>query len=223
MSEVAEADPPALNPAVQGVLGGRRGIVDGALPTLVFVAVNALAGLVAGEATALACAVAAAAGTAVVLVGLRLLRKETLKQAVRGLVGLGIAIAFAVWSGDARDFFLPGIYVDAAYGTVYAGSALLGRPLVGYVYALLFRVSPTWRDDRRARRVFVMATFGWSGVYMMRAAVQGFFYQGNRPEYLAVSKLPLGRPLTAAAVALTLAAARRAGVNRCRPLDRQAR
>jgi hypothetical protein len=67
-----------------------------------------------------------------------------------------------------------------------------------------------WRDDPRLRRLFRLATSGWSAVFAVRAGVQAFLYREDLPGLLAVGKLLLGWPLTLAAVALTLAAVRRA-------------
>ena len=191
-------------------LGGRRGLVDGALPPVVFVAANAISGM-AGVAHALHVAVVAAGATALVVLARRTLRGESVKGGLRGLAGLAVAVAFAVWTGQARDFFLPGIYVDAAYGVAFAASAVVGRPAVGYLYGALFRVGASWRADRRLRRVLVAATYGWSLVFVTRTAVQAVLYRADQPELLALAKLALGWPLTAAAIAATLAAVRWSG------------
>lgn len=191
-------------------LGGRRGLVDGAVPPIVFVAVNALAGL-GGSAHALYVAVVAAATTALAVLAHRARRGESLKGGVRGMAGLAVAVAFAAWTGQARDFFLPGIYVDAAYAAAFAGSAVVGRPAVGYLYAALFRTGSSWRGDRRLRRVLAAATYGWSLVFAVRTAVQAAFYRADQPELLALAKLALGWPLTAVAIAATLAAIRWSG------------
>ncbi len=201
----AAAPPSGLPPA----FGGTRGLVDGGLPPLVFVAVNAVAGGQTTRSTARAAAIGAATATGLGIVALRLVRKESLRQALGGLAGLTVAVLFAATSGEARGFFLPGILVDAAYGAAFAGSALVGHPLVGTLYGLLYR-RHDWRDDPRLRRLFVLATFGWSAVFAVRAGVQAFLYREDLPGLLAVGKLLLGWPLTLAAVALTLAAVRRA-------------
>jgi hypothetical protein len=201
----AAAPPSGLPPA----LGGTRGLVDGGLPPLVFVAVNPVVGASSTRSTALTAAIAAAAAAGLGIVALRLTRKESLRQALGGLAGLTVAVLFAAISGEARGFFLPGIVVDAAYGAVFAGSALIGHPLVGTLYGLLYR-RHDWRDDPRLRRLFVLATFGWSAVFAVRAGVQAFLYREDLPGLLAVGKLLLGWPLTLAAVASTLAAVRRA-------------
>jgi hypothetical protein len=204
--------PPAL-----AALGGTRALLDGGLPPLAFVAVHAIAGGQTARPTALTVAIGAAAATGHGLVGMRVTRKEPLRQALGGLAGLTIAVLFAVTSGEARGFFLPGILVDATYGLVFAGSALLGYPLVGTIYGLLYR-RRDWREDARLRRLFVLATFGWSAVFAVRAGVQAFLYREDLPGLLAVGKLLLGWPLTIAAVALTLGAVRRATSAGCKPV-----
>jgi hypothetical protein len=191
------------------MLGGRRGIVDGALPPLVFVAVNAVAGSQLPRPTALTYAIGGAVTVGVGILGARALRGEPLRQALGGLAGLAIAVAFAFGSGEARGFFLPGIYVDAAYALVLAASVVVGRPLIGALWALVFRANGQWRDDPRLRRRFAVATLGWSLVYAARAVAQVVFYLDDSPGFLAVTKLALGWPLTALAVVLTLAYVRR--------------
>lgn len=203
------AAPATRYPPALAALGGTRALVDGGLPPLVFVAVHAVVGAQTTRSTALVAAIGAAAATGLGIVALRLIRTEPLRQLLGGLAGLAVAVAFAATSGEARGFFLPGILVDAAYGLVFAGSALIGRPLVGTIYGLLYR-RRDWGADERLRRLFVLATFGWSGVFAVRAGVQAFLYREDLPGLLAVGKLLLGWPLTIAAVVLTLAAVRRA-------------
>ncbi|HEX2073360.1 MAG TPA: DUF3159 domain-containing protein [Geodermatophilus sp.] len=206
----ALGDGPSAQRGVFDVVGGPRGAVDGGLPPLVFVVVNAVAGAQTSRPTALTAAIGAAATTALAIVVLRLVRRETLKQALAGLAGLAIAVVFALRSGEARGFFLPGIYVDAAYAVVFAASTAVGRPLVGILHGLLYGRRGQWRTDARLRRVFAIATLGWSLVFAVRAGVQAFFYGEDLPGLLAAGKLLLGWPLTILALVLTLAYVRRA-------------
>lgn len=190
-------------------LGGVTGLVDGAVPPVVLVAVDAGAGLLGHGDHGLLLGAATAAASAGGLAVLRLVEGRSLGGVLRGLVGLVIALALALWTGRARDFFLPGIGVDGLYALGLAVSAVVGRPLVGHAYALLFRLGRAWRDDARLRRVMVWATWGWSAVHGLRCAVQLIFYRLDSPALLAAAKLALGWPLTAMAVVLTLRAAGR--------------
>ena len=194
------------------LLGGTRGIVDGGLPPLVFVLTNSLAGTAAGRSTALLSAAVAATITGGVLVALRLVRREPLRQVLGGLAGLAVALAFALQAGEARGFFLPGIVVDATYAVVFLGSALLGRPLVATAYRLLSGGGDGWRRDAALRRALTRATVGWSVVFGVRAGGQAVLYLADQPGLLAASKLLLGWPLTLLAVLLTLASIRRSTV-----------
>ena len=193
-----------LRPALVEQLGGKRGLVDSGLPAVVFVFVNSVVDAFAGRSTALRSAIAAAILSGLVIIVLRLSRKETVQQAVSGFLGLAIAVFFAARSGEARDFFKPGIYINAAYGSVFLGSVLIRRPIVGAIYAAVDGLGDTWRTSQRLRRVFSVATVGWSLVFALRAVVQTVFYNADRPDLLAVSKLLLGWPLTIGAVAATV-------------------
>jgi Protein of unknown function (DUF3159) len=110
-------------------LGGWRGMVDATLPTVAFIVANSLWGLRVGIWSAL--------GAAVLVFALRLLRRESVQQAVSGLIGVGIAVAIAAASGQARDFFVIGILRSTAVGVVLLGSILVRRPLVGVVAEFL--------------------------------------------------------------------------------------
>jgi hypothetical protein len=200
---------PTLHPAVARLIGGRRGMVDGALSPALFVATNALGGVILTRPQAITAAVAVAGTAALTLGVLRWSQDRTLQQVIRGLMALTVAAVFVVLSGEARAFFLPGIYVDAIYALAFAGSVLVGRPLVGLVYAALFGTGPVWRENAAGRRIFAVASLGWSGVYAARAGAQWALYQQDQPLLMAVAKIALGWPLTVVAVALTLAALRR--------------
>ena len=110
-------------------LGGWRGMLDATLPTVAFIVANSLAGLRAG--------IGAALGAAVLLFGLRLVRRESVQQAFSGLFGVAIAVAIAAASGQARDFFVPGLIRNAALGVVLIGSIAVRWPLVGVVAEFL--------------------------------------------------------------------------------------
>ncbi|MGZ4621149.1 MAG: DUF3159 domain-containing protein [Blastococcus sp.] len=104
-------------------LGGWRGMVDASLPTVAFVVANIWGGLRAG--------VWAALGLALVVFALRLIRRESVQQAVSGLFAVGVAVAIAAASGQARDFFVFGILRNAVIGVVLVASIPIRRPLVG--------------------------------------------------------------------------------------------
>lgn len=201
---------PAAKPALVEALGGKRGLIDSGLPAVIFVLVNSVVQAFSSRDAALRAALVGAVITGVAIIVLRLVRKETLQQAISGFFGLAIAVFFAARSGEARGFFLPGIYINIAYGAAFLGSALIGRPVVGAIYAAVDGLDKRWREDPRLRRIFIYASVGWSLVFASRAVVQGVLYAMDRPGLLAATKLLMGWPLTIAAVALTVAYVKRA-------------
>ena len=192
-------------PALIDALGGRRGLLDSSLPVLVFVFSNSVATALSDQRTGLRVALGAALVAGVALVALRLARRETLQQALSGFFALAIAVWLANRTGEARDFHLPHILWQIGYGTVFLGSVLLGRPLVGYVYQAVDGMDRSWRDDRRLRRVFAVATLGWFAVFATRAVVLGSLYLADRSGWLAVARLLMGWPLTISAAVATIA------------------
>jgi hypothetical protein len=110
-------------------LGGWRGMVDATVPTIAFIVANGIGGLRAG--------IWAALGAAVLIFGLRLVRRESVQQAVSGLFAVGVAVAIARVTGQARDFYVPGILRNAALAVVLLGSVVLRRPLVGVIAEFL--------------------------------------------------------------------------------------
>ncbi|MET0764771.1 MAG: DUF3159 domain-containing protein [Blastococcus sp.] len=110
-------------------LGGWKGMVDATLPTLAFIVANSLNGLRTG--------IWAALGTALLVFLLRLIRRESVQQAVSGLFAVGIAVAIAAASGQARDFFVLGIVRNAAIGVVLLGSIAFRWPLIGVIAEFL--------------------------------------------------------------------------------------
>jgi hypothetical protein len=110
-------------------LGGWRGMVDASLPTVAFIVANSLGGLRVG--------IWSAVGAAVLVFLLRMVRRESVQQAFSGLFAVGIAVAIAAASGQARDFYVVGIIRNAAIGLLLLGSVLVRWPLVGVIAEFL--------------------------------------------------------------------------------------
>jgi hypothetical protein len=183
-------------------IGGPRGLIDSGLPAIVFVIVNAAAGLTP--------AIYAALGFGVLLVVVRLIRREPIQQAISGFFALGIAALFASRTHSAKGFFLPGILYQAVLAVAAAISIVIRRPYIGYVMAALDVRYARWRREPALLRAMTWATVIWGGVFLVRAVVQGLLYWADHPGWLAVVKIAMGWPLFAGALALSYLLARRA-------------
>ena len=110
-------------------LGGWRGMLDATLPTVAFIVANSIGGL----RTGVWCAI----GAALLVLVFRLVRRESVQQAFSGLFGVAVAVAIAAASGQARNYFVPGIIRNAVIGVALLGSVPLRWPLVGVVAEFL--------------------------------------------------------------------------------------
>lgn len=192
----------SLRPMIIESIGGWRGMIDSGLPVVVFVAANAAAGLSAG--------IWAALGAGVLLCILRLLRRQSPQQAVGGLFGVAIA-AFIAWRmGEARGYFLLGIWRNAVYGGIFLISVLIRRPLIGVIWEFLEGHGADWRRDAHLRRAYYVTTLLWVGVFAARVIVQRSFYNRDETGWLGVTSLIMGYPLYAAALGATFLLVRRA-------------
>jgi hypothetical protein len=178
------------------MIGGRRGVVDASVPGVSLVMVDTFATLTWAIIVSLVVAAALAV--------LRLVRREPLRQAGMGVLGLAGAAALAAYTGDAKNYFLPGILANAGYAVASVVSIVIGRPLLAYVAALIDRGYSHWREDPDLQRAAAIATAMWAVVFTLRASVQGYLYVHDDVHWLAPVRLGMGLPLWALAVAGTL-------------------
>lgn len=183
-------------------LGGVSGLVFSTLPVLVFVPVNSLAGLTA--------AIWSALGLAVAILVWRLFKRDPIQPAISGFFGVAICAFIAYRTGDAKGYFLFGIYTSLAYGGVFLVSILVRRPLVGIVWGFLNGTGKAWRDHTAAVRAYDVATAAWVLVFVARYVVQSQLYDSDQTGWLAVARIAMGWPLAAVAFAITFWAVRRA-------------
>lgn len=206
-----EKPEPTIAEAVREQIGGVRGLVESAIPVTVFIVANMATPLwkAFGFEKALTPAIWSAVAAAVILAAVRLLRRDSIRHAVNGLVGVGIAAFFAARSGRAEDFYLPGIVFSYVEGLAFAISALVRRPVVGYAWALLTGAHPDWRDHSVLVRAYSLITLVWTAAFWTNSTIQLALYYGGHENALGVARLA-GRSFYVAAFAFTIWYGRRA-------------
>ncbi len=186
-------------------LGGPRGIVEGAVPTIVFTVVF----LVTDE---LRLALIAGLGLAVVAVVVRLVQRSTVQFAVNALFGIGIAAAFALRAAGAggtpedaaRAFFTPGLIYNGIYAVVLVLTVVIGWPLVGFLVGSVMGDATAWHDDPALVRLCSRLTLVLALPCVVRVAVQLPLWLDSQIGLLGVSKIVLGWPLQVGAIALMI-------------------
>lgn len=189
-------------PTILEQLGGVSGLVYSTLPVLVFVPVNSMLGL--------GWAIGAALGVAAAVLVWRLVKREPIQPAVSGFLSVGVCAFIAYRTGDAKGFFLFGIYTSLVYGAVFLLSILVRWPLVGVVWNLINGHGTRWRSYRAAVVGYDIATAAWAVVFGARYLVQSHLYDTDQTGLLAFTRIAMGWPLAALALAVTVWAVRRA-------------
>lgn len=194
-------------------IGGWEGTVIAAIPTVVFVIVNAF--------TSLRTAIYAAVGSAVVLTIYRLARRRPVQQAISSLLGVVVAAIIAGHTGQARGYFLPGIIISLAYSVPFLVSIAVRRPLVGLGWEFLEPTpgtrgaapkdpetgepvasdDPPWYRIPALLRAYTWSTVVASAVFLARGLVQLALYLHANGDskaatgWLAFARIAMGFPL----------------------------
>jgi hypothetical protein len=191
-------------------LGGRRGMLEAAVPTIAFT-------LLFVTTRRLDLAVGVSVATAVVLLVVRLLHRSTVQFVLNSLVGIGIG-AFFAWrsargGGDADEqalaYFLPGLIYNAVYAALMLFSTVIRWPVVGFMVGSVAGDPTEWHQDRQVVRLCRNLTWMLALPCVARVAVQLPIYFAGKAAAdaspmvaaLGVSKVAMGWPLQIAALA----------------------
>ncbi|WP_106433054.1 DUF3159 domain-containing protein [Streptantibioticus cattleyicolor] len=164
-------------------------------PTLVFLAANAVGGLLSASV--------AAAVTAVVVLAWRLRARQQVRYAVVGALLATACAAVAAWTGQARGFFLLPMVIPAAATAACLLSVAAGRPLAGLIANRIVGGPPEWRSHRALHRFYAVTTVVIGLVSLVSLAAQVALYRWGEVAWLGVLHLLMG-PLWAAITALSV-------------------
>lgn len=192
-------------------LGGRRGMLEAAVPTILFT-------LTFLSTKELRPALVVSIAAALVLLVVRLVQRSSVQFVVNSLFGIGIGAFFAYRSaqggGDENDqalaYFLPGIIYNAVYAVAISLSILVRWPLVGFMVGSVAGDPTEWHRDRQIVRL--TSHLSWMLVIpcVLRVMVQlplylggtsGAVDPGTAVAALGFSKILMGWPLQLSALA----------------------
>ncbi|HET7477590.1 MAG TPA: DUF3159 domain-containing protein [Dermatophilaceae bacterium] len=184
---------------LSAALGGWRGSLETALPTVAFV--------VGWTATQdVRPSVLAAAAVLGVLLVVRVASRQTPRYVLTSVLATAVAAFFALRSGRAEDAFLPGILTSLAWMVGSLLSVVVRWPLVGFLVGVgdpRFAEDPTaWQRDRGLVSVCSRLTLVLVGLYAVRVAVMLPLYFAGQVAALGISKILLGWPAYVGAVAV---------------------
>jgi hypothetical protein len=173
---------------IVNAMGGKKGLIDSGLPALVFLLVfNFTKDVQRSSYAALA--------LSLILTVLRLARRETIQHAISGVIGVAICAWLSNRSGKAEDFYLPGLWTNAIYGTLYLLSIVARWPIIGVIIGPLLEENFRWRKDPERTKVYIKATWLWVAMFVIRLIVQYPLYLAGNVNALGTARLIMGYPL----------------------------
>ena len=191
-------------------LGGRRGMLEAAVPTLTFTVLF----LVTRD---LRTAVLISVGAAMLLLVVRVVQRSTPQFVLNSLFGIGLG-AFFAWrsaqgGGDAGEqalaYFLPGIIYNGVYAVAMVLSTVVGWPVVGFMVGSVAGDATQWHRNPQVVRLCRNLTWMLAVPCVLRLVVQLPIYLAGRAAEdpagmigaLGVSKIVMGWPLQVLALA----------------------
>lgn len=221
-NRASESSPPVTERTVEEVvraqlakaLGGKRGMLEAAVPTVLFTVSylllrdrGGLDGFGILENPALEWAILLGLGVAVVLAVVRLVQRSSTQFVFNSLIGIAVASLFAARSGQAEDAFLPGILYNAGYALVLTLTILIRWPAVGLLIGSVTGDVAAWRDNPAIVKLSSRLTWLLVLPCVIRVAVQLPLYlaasSGTAGAFalLGLSKIAMGWPLQVAGFA----------------------
>ncbi|MFI6816236.1 DUF3159 domain-containing protein [Nonomuraea sp. NPDC050328] len=163
----------AVRHQLMKALGGKRGMIEAAVPTLAFT-ISWLATKDMKQSLLISGAFAA------VLLLVRLAQKQSVQFVLNSVFGIAIAAFFVSRTGDAADIALPGILVNALWAAGMLLSIVTRWPVVGFMVGSVAGDPVEWRKDPGMVKLCTKLTWLLLAPNLIRLVVQV-------PLYLAVS------------------------------------
>lgn len=145
--------------------GGVRGLVETVVPGLLFVTIFTIN-------KDLHMSAVAALAVSLVLVVVRLVMKGTVKHAFSGVFGVAFGVVFAMMTGNAKDFYLPGMLYTLGTAVAYIVTTLCGVPLIGLILGPVFKENLSWRTRNPGRKkAYAKASWAWGLILLAKCAI----------------------------------------------------
>jgi hypothetical protein len=192
-------------------LGGRRGMVEAATPTITFTFTYVFT-------KEIQLAIGFSLAIALVMLAARLVQRQTVQFVFNALVGIGVG-CFFVWLGgrnggdesqQALAYFVPGLIYNTGYAVVMLLSILVRWPVVGMLVGAVAEDPVGWHKDRQIVRLCSNLTWVLVLPCVLRVVVQAPIYFGGRAAEnadpyvtaLGIARVAMGWPLQVTALAI---------------------
>lgn len=208
LHKIEEEPLPSMSEQIAEQLGGVRGLIESSLPVLAFVLLNvvlSLESLGLEKRDALLWAIVGSVGSALAIGAVRLARRQPIRHAVNGLFGIALGAWLAWRTGDAKNFYLPGILLTFGQAAVLLVSVAFRKPLIGYAWGIMAnKGKQDWFGNSRLFRTFQWLTVLWAVSLSVRAGIQAYLYWLGEANAIGVVRILVSWPIYAATFAYTV-------------------
>ena len=187
MSNERELTPNDDRDKVIGAFGGKKGLIDSGIPSVIFL-------IVFNVRKDLQSALFAAIATSALLTIIRLAKRDTVQHALSGFIGVLICAWFANRTGNPSDLYIPKLLTNLGYGTVYLIANLAGWPVLGLMLGPILGENLQWRHYPERKRAYIQASWLWVAMFFTRIAVQYPIYRSGNLNLLGTVNLAMGYP-----------------------------
>ena len=169
-------------------LGGKKGIIDSTIPSLVFL-------LTYNITHNLRACLYVSIATAGLLMVWRFVKRDTLMHSISGFIGVAFCGWFAWKTGAAKDYYAPSLWKNSAFMLVYLISILVKYPLIGVLLGPILGENLKWRKDPKRLTAYTKATWIWFALFAIRLAIQYPLFKADQLNALGIANIFLGFPL----------------------------
>ncbi len=188
MSNERELTPNDDRDKVIGAFGGKKGLIDSGIPSVIFL-------IIFNVRKDLQSALFAAIATSALLTIIRLAKRDTVQHALSGFIGVLICAWFANRTGNPSDLYIPKLLTNLGYGSVYLIANLAGWPVLGLMLGPILGENLLWRHHPERKRAYIQASWLWVAMFFTRIAVQYPIYRSGNLNLLGTVNLAMGYPL----------------------------
>ena len=151
---------------LKSVLSGKT--LDALLLPLAFALTNAFFGLITGALAAL--------GLGLLLITIRLIRKQAWTYTLAGMALVGVAAGLSLLTKEAVNYFLPALITSSLLVLATLTSLILGKPLAAWASHLTrgWPLDWFWRED--VRPAYNEVTWAWMVFFLLRLGLQLTLY-----------------------------------------------
>ncbi|WP_028924642.1 DUF3159 domain-containing protein [Pseudonocardia acaciae] len=186
-------------------VGGWRTVAEAVASRALFLVAHVLTGQVVTSA------LIAVGGVLVVAVA-RVWTDRKYWQAAGALGAVGVSALLAGGTGQAVDFYLPGVVISVVAGVVVLLSMVVRCPVIGVAVGAVRGERLGWRRDRARRRLYQACTAVFLVKYCVAVAVMVPLYRAGQVIPLGIASTLLGPPAAGVCVYLCWRILRAQGV-----------